>query len=71
MTTEELEEFKFNQINNSFDYLLDMKVSSFSLERVEELNKKISNIEDSIQKLTETTEEAIWLEELKVLKSKL
>lgn len=66
-----LEEFKFNQINNSFDYLLDMKVSSFSLERVEELNKKISNIEDSIKKLTETTEEAIWLEELKVLKSKL
>ena len=66
-----LEQFKFNKVNNSFDYLLDMKISSFTKDKVEQLLNKISIIKNVQQKLFNTTIEEMWLQELNQLKQQL
>ena len=66
-----LEQFKFNKVNNSFDYLLDMKISSFTKDKVEQLLNKISIIKNVRQKLFNTTIEEMWLQELNQLKQQL
>jgi DNA topoisomerase II len=66
-----LEQLKFNKINNSYDYLLDMKISSFTKDKVEQLLNKISIIKNIQQKLFNTTIEEMWLQELNQLKQQL
>lgn len=64
-------EFNFKQFDNSYDYLLDMKISSLTKNKVEELTNKINNIKGDIDNLTNMSIEDMWLKELKELKNKL
>lgn len=66
-----LEELKLQKINNSFDYLLDMKISSLTKDKLDELRYKIQILNNVEKVLQNTTIEEMWLEELKELKKKL
>ena len=66
-----LEEFHFIKFEDSFNYLLDMKISSLTKDKVEQLKSIIKKLEIEQETLKNTTIEEIWLSELKELKSKL
>lgn len=66
-----LDELKLQKINNSFDYLLDMKISSLTKDKLDELRYKIQILNNVEKVLQNTTIEEMWLEELKELKKKL
>ena len=69
--TKSLEDLKFIKINDSYDYLLDMKISSLTHDKMIQLENLINKIKEEINTLKNTTIEDIWLSELKELKSKL
>jgi DNA topoisomerase-2 len=48
----------------SYRYLLDMKIRSFSKQKLEELNGEIQKLEGQIRTLRNKTEKQIWMEEL-------
>ena len=52
----------------SYDYITDMKMSSQTKERVDELNKKYNDKQQELNSLLDTTPKEIWLKELKQLK---
>lgn len=68
---QKLEEFHFIKFEDSFNYLLDMKISSLTKDKVEQLKSIIKKLEIEQETLKNTTIEEIWLSELKELKSKL
>lgn len=66
-----MEQLKLQKINNSYDYLLDMKISSLTKDKLDELKSKINIMQNVEKTLENTTIEDMWLEELKQLKKKL
>jgi DNA topoisomerase-2 len=66
-----LEDFKFIKINDSYDYLLDMKISSLTKDKLDQLEKNIDKHKEEIEIIKNTTIEQMWLAELKELKTKL
>ncbi len=61
----------FIKFNDSYDYLLDMKISSLTKDKMDQLKRLINKAKQDIDQLKNTTIEEIWLSELKELKSKL
>lgn len=66
--TQQLQAKNYAMIDDSYDYLLSMKISSFSADKVKQLNDKIANINSQLEKLNATTIEQMWLSELLELK---
>ena len=66
-----MEQLKLQKINNSYDYLLDMKICSLTKDKLDELKSKINIMQNVEKTLENTTIEDMWLEELKQLKKKL
>ena len=62
---------KFDMIDDSFNYLLSMAISSFSKERLQELKVEYDKYKEKYNILEQTKENDIWLSELTELKNKL
>ena len=61
---ESLTQNKYDKYNQSYDYLLNMNVRSFTNQRLQEYEKDIKTTENNITKLSKTTEDKIWLNDL-------
>lgn len=62
-----LESKKFDKIENSYQYLLGMKIYSFSKEKVDKINKEVKEKKRNLKFLKEKSVKKIWLEELEIL----
>jgi DNA topoisomerase-2 len=62
-----LMEHSYETIDDNYNYLTDMKMSSVCNENVNYLNNKYLEKENELEKLTNTTIENIWLTELQTL----
>jgi DNA topoisomerase-2 len=58
--TEELHALKFYKVDNSFSYLLNMKISSMTVERAAELEKEARKLREEVMVLKETSEMSMW-----------
>ena len=67
----DLEKMKFDRVDGKFDYLLNIKVRSFTESKVNELKQEIENISKNIDVLNSKNEKDLWKEDLKSLKLKL
>lgn len=61
----------FDTIDDSFNYLLNMAISSFTKERLQEIKEEYDKFREKYKTLEQTKESDIWLSELSELKSKL
>jgi hypothetical protein len=52
------------KVKDSYDYLLDLKISMFTLEKIQDLSKKVETIKSELEKLKNTTIETLWNTEL-------
>jgi hypothetical protein len=52
------------KVKDSYDYLLDLKISMFTLEKIQDLSKKVETIKSELEKLKITTIETLWNTEL-------
>jgi DNA topoisomerase-2 len=59
--TTELAFLKFYKVDNSYSYLLNMKISSLTFERALELEKEAAKLREEVAVLTATTERSMWL----------
>ena len=66
-----LEILNINKIDGSYDYLLNMKISSLTKDKLDELISKIQIMQNIEKTLQNTTIEDMWLSELKELKKKI
>jgi DNA topoisomerase-2 len=64
-------EFPFHKVDDSFNYLTNMPIHSFSPETLEELKDTIQKKKLQLKEAQEKTIEQMWLDELKLLKEKL
>lgn len=62
--TEELKALNFYKVEGNFSYLLNMKISSMTTERVAELEKEAKKLREEVVILTATSEMSMWLEDL-------
>jgi len=67
----DLDKLAFDKVDNSYGYLLNMSIMSFTKDRLQELKEELDNTKLKLKELVETSEETIWLKELSELKSKL
>ena len=58
--SDELEDLKFYKVDNSFSYLLNMKISSMTSERAAELEKEAKKLHEEVIVLTATSEMSMW-----------
>lgn len=63
--------YNFDKINNTYDYLLDIKISNLTEEKINELNNEHKILLDKIDKLINTTPELYYYEELNILRNEL
>jgi DNA topoisomerase-2 len=56
----ELKALKFYKVDNSFSYLLNMKISSMTTERAAELEKEATKLREEVIALTATSEMSMW-----------
>jgi DNA topoisomerase-2 len=52
------------QVNGSYDYLLDLKLHTLTLEKIQEYNKKVQGLLESIETLKKAKIEDLWNSEL-------
>ena len=62
---------KIVKVNDSYDYLLAMQISSLTKEKMEELKKQIEDSKEEWKKIKSTTTEAMWIDDLSDLKKVL
>lgn len=67
----DLENHKIERVEDSYNYLLNMYISSFTKDKLQELKDDYDKTKDKLKKLESTSEEQIWLGELQELKSKI
>jgi DNA topoisomerase-2 len=67
----ELEKHKFERVENSYGYLLNMYISSFTKDRLQEIKEDYDKLKEKHKKLEQTSETDIWIGELQELKSKI
>lgn len=61
----------FDAIDDSFNYLLNMSISSFTKERLQEIKEEYNKYKEKYKLLEQTKESDIWLSELSELKNKI
>ena len=59
---------KYDKIDGSYDYLLSMKIDSFTTEKFKKLEEEYSKIKEEIEIIKAKTEKEMWLEDLNSLK---
>lgn len=60
----DLERSAYHKINDSFEYLLSMRISSLSLDTMEKLKKERDDKEDELLTLSRKTVQTLWKEDL-------
>ena len=55
------------KINDSWDYLLDLKIWTFTAEKIAELNNNLDKILKNLKSVTKTSIEELWKNELELL----
>ena len=55
----------YNKKNDSFDYLLNMNIRSFTKQKLAELQKELDKKTSESKKLKATSEKKLWLRDLK------
>ena len=61
----EMELLKYDKDNkNTYDYLLNMNIRSFTHQRLEDLRKEMEKIEGNIILLKKTSETKLWLKDI-------
>lgn len=63
---DELNEQKYDKVDDSFDYLLTLQIRGFTQERVEKLIDEHVSLAERLKETRDTTEKAMWLHELDV-----
>ena len=63
----DLNNMKFDKVDGSFDYLLNMKISSLTKERAEKLRAEAAALEEELVVLENTTTESMWVNDLESL----
>ena len=58
-----LRDMKYYEHNN-FDYLLDMKIFSITIDEVEKLTSAAQNMKNKLDELKRTTPQSVWLKEI-------
>lgn len=61
---QEMKQRNFEQVDGSFDYLLDMKIYALTLEKVNTLNKQIKEAEAALAQKEALGERDMWFREL-------
>jgi DNA topoisomerase-2 len=59
-----LKSHKFTEFDNGYDYLLNMKIYTFTHELIEEMKIKQSKLNDAISTLKKLTPSDIWKQEI-------
>jgi DNA topoisomerase-2 len=54
----------YNKIDEKFDYLMKLPVSTFTAESIEKNQRKLDELREEIQKLERTSPAEMWLTEL-------
>lgn len=62
----ELEQKEFKKYDNSYDYLLNMSISSLTVEKIESLNQEYEKTKQTYKILQEKTPKTLWKEDLEV-----
>jgi DNA topoisomerase-2 len=62
---EQLESNKFDKIDDSYSYLLDLKIHTLTSDKYSELKKKFDDLVSIYKELKETTIENLYLKDLK------
>lgn len=71
LVEQDLEKHKLERVEESYGYLLNMSIMSFTKDRLQELKDEYDKLREKLKKLEQTSEESIWLSELQELKSKI
>jgi len=66
-----LDKLEFNKIDDSYNYLLNMSIMSFTKEKLQDLKEQQDKLILKNKELKSTEEKTIWLNELKELKNEL
>ena len=66
-----LDKHRFSRIEGSYDYLIDMKLSVFTSERLDSLNTKLESVVNEIKIIEKTSEKEMWLGELQEFEAEL
>lgn len=61
---EKLDELSFKKVDNSYAYLLQLPVTSFTTEMLAKLKKEIDALEEELDKVKNTTETQMWINDL-------
>jgi DNA topoisomerase-2 len=63
----QINEHSLLKVNGNYDYLLDMKIHSLTLEKIKELESKMETINIELDTLKSTSIESMWISELLTL----
>ena len=63
----DLKNNNFNMRDESYDYLLGIKISKFTRNNVDKLEEKIKGVEIELERVRNTSEKDMWIKELKEL----
>lgn len=64
VVVKDLEKHKYDKIDDSYSYLLDMKIQYLTKEKYEELLSKLNQMNKILEELMKTTVETEWLKDL-------
>ena len=61
----EMEKLKYDKDDkNTYDYLLNMNIRSFTQQKLDDLHKEIEKIQTNIVSLQKTSETKLWLKDI-------
>ena len=61
---DKMKELKYDLINKTYDYLLNMNIRSFTDQKLKEIEKDIDNLNQKLKKLNNITPEKLWINDL-------
>lgn len=67
----DLEKNKLERVDETYNYLLNMSIMSFTKDRLQEIKEEYEKLKEKLKNLEIKPETEIWLEELQELKTKL
>ena len=67
----QIEDKKIEKHKDSYDYLINISIISFSKEKLEELKQTYDKLKLEIEKVISITENNMWISELEDLKKKI
>lgn len=67
----DLEKGKFDKVNDSFDYLLNIPIYNFTKEKVDEIKEKLKDKKEELKEYSAMTPGQIWIKDLEELEKGL